>query len=532
MEGMFIWIVIFAGAANALLAVFLVASEKELKKKRLEIDELLVKVGTTSGSESVPAPAPMVSPMSNEELDQLRARNQELENELASVASKFESGSTLDAELELAQRNVEIAKSNAQWLQTANDELKAEVEELKRRLTASAAGSVESMSPGHGATNGEGVLESEIANLHQQLAASQAKIREFDGLEQKIADMNATETRYHEEKRVLEARITELELENAVSAGHANQANELDSLRQRLAESERIHQTLREERQGFVQEIARWQAQASQAEEKSRRLMALQEPFAQLLAKLNAVGERQRECQEAMVKFSHMIAAANSSPQSAAGFNEFHATASVAAPARASQAPVTLDAGSVVNAPAQIVAAAQTTQKSKRRFGLFPAIILVISVSAIAAGLWGLKASDTTPTVTASSLPPPAQNQTPTLAASADKPAAAVVDETPPPAPAPAAKEMDKSSAKEKLPAVKAISTAKAQQPITGTYEITQTSRVYAGPSELSQSIGDIEPGVRVDVVNAKNGWLEIHSKHGRPPGFIRKEGARVLARN
>jgi hypothetical protein len=44
--------------------------------------------------------------------------------------------------------------------------------------------------------------------------------------------------------------------------------------------------------------------------------------------------------------------------------------------------------------------------------------------------------------------------------------------------------------------------------------------------------MGDIEPGVRVNVVGAKNGWLEIHSKHGRPPGFIRKEGARVAAQN
>jgi hypothetical protein len=49
---------------------------------------------------------------------------------------------------------------------------------------------------------------------------------------------------------------------------------------------------------------------------------------------------------------------------------------------------------------------------------------------------------------------------------------------------------------------------------------------VYAAPTELSRSLGDIEPGVHVNVVNARNGWLEIHSKHGRPPGFIREEAA------
>jgi hypothetical protein len=65
-----------------------------------------------------------------------------------------------------------------------------------------------------------------------------------------------------------------------------------------------------------------------------------------------------------------------------------------------------------------------------------------------------------------------------------------------------------------------------------GTYETTHASRVYAAPSEFSQQVGDIEPGVKVNVVNAKNGWLEIHSKYGRPPGYIRKEAARLASQN
>jgi len=41
MDSMLIWIVMFAGAAIALLAVFLVASEKELKRKNDELDVLM-----------------------------------------------------------------------------------------------------------------------------------------------------------------------------------------------------------------------------------------------------------------------------------------------------------------------------------------------------------------------------------------------------------------------------------------------------------------------------------------------------------
>ena len=68
--------------------------------------------------------------------------------------------------------------------------------------------------------------------------------------------------------------------------------------------------------------------------------------------------------------------------------------------------------------------------------------------------------------------------------------------------------------------------TSKLDRASLGTYQVVRSSRVYAAPNELSRSIGEIEPGVNVNVVNNRDGWLEIHSKHGRPPGFIRREVA------
>jgi hypothetical protein len=74
---------------------------------------------------------------------------------------------------------------------------------------------------------------------------------------------------------------------------------------------------------------------------------------------------------------------------------------------------------------------------------------------------------------------------------------------------------------------------ANAERALTGTYRVMRATRVYAAASEISRSIGEIEPGVNVNVVDARNGWLEIHSKHGRPPGFIRREAAsRVSGKN
>ena len=530
MEGTFIFIVMFAGAAIALLAIFLVASEKELTKKRLEIDQLLAKLGDATISDSATVPSAMAAGGSNEELEALRARNQELEKELESVSTKLASGDDTNEEVELAKRDVEIAKSNAQWLQDANDELKAEVESLKQRLNTHETGNggfaPQSFAP---TSDRQAALEREIANLQERLAASQSKLHALESMEQKIASIDMAESENREAKHVLEARITELE--NALAAASANQTNEAESLRQRLAEAEQIHQTLRDERQGFVREIGRWQAQAAQAEEQGRWLKALQESFALLLDKQGALDDRQREYQEALANFSQLIAAANGASQSAPGFNEFNASASAAQPKHPSTATVMRDADGATTAVKQVIAAAHVAQKPKRLFGLLPVIILVVSVTALVGGLWSRKATDTTPTVTASALPPSNQEQVPTPPIDTGKPEP-IINEPTSPAEIPPARETAKPVAQSKVAAAKPIPAVQIQQPVAGTYEITHPSRVYAGPTELSQAMGDIEPGVRVNVVGAKNGWLEIHSKHGRPPGFIRKEGARVLARN
>jgi hypothetical protein len=529
MEGMLIWIVMFAGAAIALLAVFLVASEKELKKKRLEIDELLVKLGDTAAQDTSSASLAAMSAGSNEELDHLRARNQDLERQLAAASSKLESGTEVNEELELAQRNVEIARSNAQWLQQTNDELKAEIADLKERLQA---GEVRSQLPPaefSSIADQQNVLEAEIASLRQQLAAGQAKIRQLEGTQPLLANMDGVEARHREEKHALEIKIAELE--KSMSTASADKANEADSLRQRLADSERIQQSLRDEKNGLAQEIARLQPKAAVADEQGRWFQTLQEQFSQVLAKQAALGDRQREYHEAVADYSQLLGVSSSGSQPAAGFNEFHAGSSYSKTERASVVADAVDANGKTIAPGQIIAAAQSEQKPKRFFGLFPAVLLFVSTTALVAGLWNMNNTNTTTTVTASSLPSSIQNPAPASAVVAVKPEP-VAAETPVPAIASPVKESVRPAAKAKVEPAKAVSVAKVQQLVTGTYEITQSSRVYAAPSELSQTMGDIEPGVRVNVVGAKNGWLEIHSKHGRPPGFIRKEGARVAAQN
>ena len=63
-------------------------------------------------------------------------------------------------------------------------------------------------------------------------------------------------------------------------------------------------------------------------------------------------------------------------------------------------------------------------------------------------------------------------------------------------------------------------------QSIFGAHTIVKSTPVYSEPSEESALITSLDPGTQVNVVAARRGWYEIRSRSGRPPGFIRQDGA------
>ena len=68
--------------------------------------------------------------------------------------------------------------------------------------------------------------------------------------------------------------------------------------------------------------------------------------------------------------------------------------------------------------------------------------------------------------------------------------------------------------------------TANRSQNVWGGYTIVKSTPVFSEPSENSALITSLDTGTQVNVVAGRNGWYEIRSKTGRPPGFIRQEAA------
>ena len=60
-------------------------------------------------------------------------------------------------------------------------------------------------------------------------------------------------------------------------------------------------------------------------------------------------------------------------------------------------------------------------------------------------------------------------------------------------------------------------------------YQTVRSTSVFEEPSASSRKVGSIANGTRVRVVGSTDDWLEVRSKQGRPPGFIRRDDAVLM---
>src|SRR5689334_11539068 len=134
MESLFIWIMFAAGAGLILMGGVLVASERELKAKRREIDLLVTKLEDVAASNPGQASTPAQADPA--QLNELRSANQDLQSQVAGLTSKLEMSRRTIEEME-NERNHADDSADAQQLRTTNERLAGEINELRGRLQAS-----------------------------------------------------------------------------------------------------------------------------------------------------------------------------------------------------------------------------------------------------------------------------------------------------------------------------------------------------------------------------------------------------------
>lgn len=71
--------------------------------------------------------------------------------------------------------------------------------------------------------------------------------------------------------------------------------------------------------------------------------------------------------------------------------------------------------------------------------------------------------------------------------------------------------------------------TAQNSSPEPRFYETVRSTSVFEEPTNSSRKVGSIPTGTRVRVIGSTGDWLEVRSKQGRPPGFIRQDDAVLM---
>lgn len=65
----------------------------------------------------------------------------------------------------------------------------------------------------------------------------------------------------------------------------------------------------------------------------------------------------------------------------------------------------------------------------------------------------------------------------------------------------------------------------------SGLYETVRPTTVFEQPASSSRIVSRISKGVQVNAVRSVGDWLEIRSKQGNPPGYIRADDATLISR-
>ena len=446
-----------------------------------------------------------------------------LQSEIAGLKQQMvERENAIETLQSAAQRAAKI-QSESQELCFENQRLQEELKNHRVQLNASETRLHESARRNQQVSDRCERLEAEVADLNRQLENSQSKAREIESVQQQLANVESREMIHRQQQQQLEALI--IDLDRQLSKGKI-QVQVLDDTHQRLRETERVCQELAEENRRLGKEVSVWQERLAASEESQRQVSILRRQLEELQTEHARLINGKRQAQEEFAASGEPIAVSRLLSDSD-GAKVIQTTANVGAElsldrGRLSAAKVhqrmpsaiaiseakslnndsqtrgdqshlstgDLAAGIHLEKEEQASWVVWTSVKRQWGFGAVAATIVVIA-GAVATGVLGTKFS-------------------------APK-EVAVVPET--------------SFQEYKVEAVSKPQKKPAPR-LRGTFETVRPTQVYSGPSENSVFIADIGRGMKLNVVDSSYGWLEIRSRHGRPPGFIRQDAAVSIARN
>ena len=418
------------------------------------------------------------------QLDSYVERNEKLQTESGELKQELEQRKASMDELRNVERRHAGIQSESQALQMQNQVLQQELEKHRIQLNSSEMRLQQSVDQNQELSDRCAHLEAEVADWKQRREESQAKIRELEAVQQQLANIESREMIYREQQQKLETRIVDLERELAEAKNQTA-----------AQETERLCQELGDENRRLPAEVSQWQQRLVGGAENRKQVNILREVVGELqLGDERFVDEKLR-AQNAIVTSGEPVEDAPHSLPDASEISCRQTTGNSTGEQSSIQDGLNEPRGkeAFTEVARDIKAAPFGPASTKRKWSsrAVPAVVIVLIASAVFVGLLGTQFSTSTEPGVA---PEPSANEF-------------AADEDPKPQ-------------------------TKAAPRLRGTFETIRSAQVYGGPSENAALIANIGPGMKLNVINSSDGWLEVRSKHGRPPGFIRQDAAVRIGQN
>ena len=464
------------------------------------------------------------------ENQRLRAENQEFQQEIASIKSQLQTSESrlsesvsqnqepadhnsklhtetleLKHRLDASEKTIEELQAEQHYLggvKGENQQLQQEIASLRNDLQASQTRLLESARESQETADHYARAQTEIAELKQLAEKGQSKAVELEAVRKQLADVESREALFKNQQHDVAAQVAGLQGE---LAAEKDRVRELESTRGHLAQMEHVCRKLRDENRRLEQERTGWQERLARSEEHERQLGILRQQLDELTKQallIDSEDHLHKELAVGRLVGGSWRRRSDYDPSAAQNM----ASISIESAPKPIDAPLSSEPHA---AKEKKIRRGRRSVRQKWGLRIVPVTGVIATAAAVAVGFMSPSSdefSGSKKPVVASKMvisgDPQSQNE---AALESQKPA-------------PAAAKKDESS--------KPMQTTKPPPRLRGAFEITRPTQVYSGPSEITLAIARIEPGTKINVIDSREGWLEIRSKHGRPPGFIRQEAA------
>src|SRR5215831_11235381 len=216
METLYVWLFIFAGATMIVLGIFLLASERELRKQRREIDVLRrnQRPSEPQGFETHPSAELMTK--NKELIEKISSLSSELEEskrmveDLQSERHHRVSYSELKQQLQASQETIkelEVEQLRLAGVNFENQQLRDEITNLQNQLQTIEVQLGESAWQNPEAAERYAQLQNQIVELKRQAEEGQTTVRELEAVQEQLGAVESREMILKVQQHMLEVQI-------------------------------------------------------------------------------------------------------------------------------------------------------------------------------------------------------------------------------------------------------------------------------------------------------------------------------------